>query len=84
MYLTRVVILHQKYFLNTVNKGATKTQHEKWSSAQPESDLNPQQQAGDSENADFNYKLYLSIQFTVYTWCIPPYELSEQLLRKWV
>ena len=48
-----------------------------WSSAQPGSDPNPQYQAGDSEDADFNYKLYLSTQFTVYTWCNPPYELSE-------
>lgn len=30
MCLTRVEILHQKYFLNTVNKGATKTQHGLW------------------------------------------------------
>lgn len=48
----------------------------------PRSYLNSQQQAGDSENADFNYKLYLSIQFTVYTWCIPPYKFSEQLFEE--
>lgn len=54
------------------------------SSTQLESDLSSQQQAGHSENADFNYKLYSSMQFTVYTWCVPPYELSEQLPRRWV